>query len=121
MQWRAYLCRSATQAPTLAPFRGLHQVIIFFIVLFDSWLTVGFLSGRYIEGLQNQNRYISNWDKSLRANTDNTAVPDASRLPTHWLGPLQSSDGSSPDVVSALWMLRDHMMKDAFNVAKLLN
>nr|CAD7444948.1 unnamed protein product [Timema bartmani] len=70
---------------------------------------------KYIEGLQADSKYISNWDKQLRANTENTPVPDQSRLPTHWLGNGAGNHGS---VVNALWMLRDFMMKDALGINK---
>ena len=87
-------------------------------------MTINFcLMRRYIEGLQNQSRYVTNWDKSLRANMENSSmVTDVNRLPTHWLSSssLSSSQGDhqNPDVVSALWILRDHMMKDALSLSK---
>ncbi|XP_018396259.1 PREDICTED: LOW QUALITY PROTEIN: protein polybromo-1 [Cyphomyrmex costatus] len=41
---------------------------------------------RYIEGLNVENRYISNWDKQMNANPDNTQIPDVTKLPAEWLG-----------------------------------
>nr|XP_034176310.1 LOW QUALITY PROTEIN: protein polybromo-1 [Osmia lignaria] len=41
---------------------------------------------RYIEALNVENRYISNWDKQMNANPDNTQIPDVTKLPVEWLG-----------------------------------
>lgn len=82
-----------------------------------------FFLKRYIEGLHSQSRYISNWDKSMRAQMDHSSIPDVSRLPTHWLASHSrvKSNGGSADVVSTLWALRDYMMKDALNISKMLH
>ncbi|KAJ8884006.1 hypothetical protein PR048_015863 [Dryococelus australis] len=70
---------------------------------------------RYIEGLQTDNRYISNWDKQLRATPENTQPPDPSKLPAHW---LSNSVGNHGSIVNALWALRDFMMRDALGINK---
>lgn len=76
---------------------------------------------RYIEGLHNQYRYISNWDKSLRATK--TAVPDVNRLPSHWLtsNTQAKPDANGRDTLSTLWALREHMLKDTLNISNLFN
>jgi len=78
---------------------------------------------KYIEGLHSQSRYISNWDKSMRAHMDHSSIPDVSRLPTHWLAShsRDKSNGTAAEVVSTLWSLRDYMMKDALNISKMLH
>merc|ERR1712071_672434 len=78
---------------------------------------------KYIEGLHSQSRYISNWDKSLRANMEHSSLPDINRVPSHWLGSNNhtKNNGSTPEVVSTLWALRDYMMKDALNISKMLH
>ncbi|XP_046634801.1 protein polybromo-1-like isoform X2 [Daphnia pulicaria] len=76
---------------------------------------------KYIEGLHNQYRYISNWDKSLRATK--TAVPDVNRLPSHWLASNTQAkpDANGRDTLSTLWALREHMLKDTLNISNLFN
>lgn len=80
-----------------------------------------FCFNRYIEGLHNQCRYISNWDKSLRA--AKTPVPDMNRLPSHWLksNTQVKPDSGDRDVLSTLWNLREHMLKDTLNISSLFN
>jgi len=72
---------------------------------------------RYIEGLQADNKYISHWDKHLKAAPENTAIPDPSRLPAHWLG---NGVGNHGNIVNALWTLRDFMMRDALGINKVI-
>ncbi|KAG1687282.1 Protein polybromo-1 [Nymphon striatum] len=69
------------------------------------------------ENLTPENRCISNWDKSLSANQDNTPLNDSGRLPVQWLG---NGVGNHGNAVNALWALRDFMVKDALNIAKVL-
>ncbi|XP_063225388.1 protein polybromo-1 isoform X25 [Bacillus rossius redtenbacheri] len=72
---------------------------------------------RYIEGLQADNRYMSNWDRQLRATPETTHPPDPSKLPAHW---LSNSVGNHGSIVNALWALRDFMMRDALGINKAL-
>lgn len=72
---------------------------------------------KYIEGLQADNRYISNWDSSLKATRENTTTNDSQRLPTHWLANGVTSHGSA---VNALWALRNFMLRDSLNISKIL-
>lgn len=72
---------------------------------------------RYIEGLQPDNKSVSNWDSHLSAAQENTPLSDSGRLPVHWLG---NGVGNHGNVVNALWALRDFMMKDALNIAKVV-
>lgn len=65
---------------------------------------------KYIEGLQQNTRYITPWEKTLKANKATAPTPDTSKLPFHWLGP--NSHEKSDDAVKALWKLRQFMMKD---------
>ncbi|GFQ66100.1 protein polybromo-1 [Trichonephila clavata] len=72
---------------------------------------------KYIEGLQAESKYISNWDAHLKATPETTVVPDPQRLPTHWLGNSHENHGSA---LNALWALRNFMLKDALNISKIL-
>ncbi|XP_026831166.1 protein polybromo-1 isoform X10 [Ooceraea biroi] len=72
---------------------------------------------RYIEGLNVENRYISNWDKQMNANPDNTQIPDVTKLPAEWLG---NGVGNHGNVVNALWTLRNMMMRDVLAINKTL-
>lgn len=76
-----------------------------------------FVCFRYIEGLQADSKHISHWDKHLKATPDNTAIPDPSRLPAHWLG---NGVGNHGNIVNALWTLRDFMMRDALGINKVI-
>ncbi|KAF4526533.1 hypothetical protein B566_EDAN005900 [Ephemera danica] len=70
---------------------------------------------KYIEGLASETKHISNWDKHLKATPENTPVPDASRLPSQWLG---NGVGNHGNIVNALWALRDFMIRDALGLTK---
>lgn len=72
---------------------------------------------RYIEALNVENRYISNWDKQMNANPDNTQIPDVTKLPAEWLG---NGVGNHGNVVNALWTLRNMMMRDVLAINKTL-
>ncbi|XP_020708055.1 protein polybromo-1 isoform X4 [Athalia rosae] len=72
---------------------------------------------RYIEGLNTENRYISNWDKQMNASAENTQIPDVAKLPAEWLG---NGVGNHGNVVNALWTLRDMMMRDVLAINKSL-
>jgi len=73
---------------------------------------------RYIEGLHSQTRYITNWGKAVHVSADNRkGVADVGRLPSHW---LQFPTSDKPEsMASALWTLRDYMMANVLNFAKL--
>ena len=77
---------------------------------------------RYIQSLKPEQRYISNWEKQLSAtpsdtNGANILNQQATTNGTGATGFLQNGQGTS--VVSALWSLRDFMMKDALNLSTL--
>ena len=72
---------------------------------------------RYIEGLNAENRTITEWERTFTATPENTSVPDESRLPTHWLA---NGAGSHGTVTDALWALRDLMLKDALSLQRTL-
>lgn len=72
---------------------------------------------RYIEGLQPENKSISNWDINLKATQENTPLYDSGRLPVYWLA---NGVGSHGNVVNALWALRDYMLKDSLNISKVI-
>lgn len=65
---------------------------------------------KYIEGLQQNSRFISPWEKTLKATRETAPTPDSSKLPFHWLGPNLRE--KSEDAIDCLWKLRKHMMKD---------
>lgn len=68
---------------------------------------------KYIEGLQNDTRFITPWEKTLKANPEATPI-DPNKLPFHWLGP--KSPEKSSDSINALWQLRNYMMKDVLHI-----
>ncbi|XP_043276955.1 protein polybromo-1 isoform X2 [Venturia canescens] len=72
---------------------------------------------RYIEGLNVENRYISNWDKQMNANPESIQISDISKLPAEWLG---NGVGNHGNVVNALWTLRNMMMRDVLAINKTL-
>lgn len=72
---------------------------------------------RYIEGLNVENRYISNWDKQMSATPENTQIPEITKLPAEWLG---NGVGNHGNVVNALWTLRNMMMRDVLAINKTL-
>lgn len=96
--------------PVASSFRPL------LIVLYDNFVTVTVIS-RYIEGLSTESKYISNWDRMLRATQSNSAVVDEARLPAHWLA---NGPGNYGNATNALWALRDFMLRDAFNISKVI-
>jgi len=88
---------------------------IYIVSLLHKQMCVAYF--RYIEGLQADSKYISHWDKHLKAAPENTAIPDPSRLPAHWLG---NGVGNHGNIVNALWTLRDFMMRDALGINKVI-
>lgn len=70
---------------------------------------------KYIEGLQNNNSYVGNWERTLKATRENV-THDTSKLPLHWLG---ARGKEKPEqVVDALWKLRNFMWRDAFTLSR---
>ncbi|XP_018021058.1 protein polybromo-1 [Hyalella azteca] len=73
---------------------------------------------KYIENLDKP--YQGNWERQLHATSENTTINDAHRLPVTWL-PAEYQTVAPPhvklengkDALSALWALRDIMVKDA--------
>lgn len=51
----------------------------------------------------------------LRATQINTPAVDESRLPVKWLA---NGPGNYGNASTALWALRDFMLRDAFNLSK---
>jgi len=70
---------------------------------------------RYIEGLTSGSGSVGCWEKSLYAKAPDTpsSAPVNDKLPLHWLG-----EANEENAVSALWALRDHMLKDALSIAR---
>lgn len=77
----------------------------------------GYICVRYIEGLNAENRTITEWERTFTATPENTPVPDESRLPAHWLA---NGAGNHGTVTDALWALRDLMLKDALSIQRTL-
>lgn len=69
---------------------------------------------KYIEGLQNESRFITPWEKTLKAKRETVPSVDATKLPLNWLGP--NAQEKSEDAVKALWQLRNYMMKDVITI-----
>jgi len=74
---------------------------------------------RYMEGLTAENDYVSAWDRTLTASQDNTRLDKASHLPTHWIS--QGLPMQHEDAVTALWALRDAMLKDSISITRTLD
>ncbi|XP_063615277.1 protein polybromo-1-like [Penaeus indicus] len=70
---------------------------------------------KYIENLDKP--FLSNWERHLMATQENTVINDSGRLPANWLA---NGPGSHGMVVTALWALREYMMKDSLGIAKIL-
>ncbi|XP_030752668.1 protein polybromo-1 isoform X2 [Sitophilus oryzae] len=73
---------------------------------------------KYIEGLNTEQRHITNWERTLHA-TPETCNPDPEKLAqvTTWLG--RKSD-QHDNVVAALWQLRNQLLKDTLCLQKTL-
>lgn len=73
---------------------------------------------RYIEGLHAENKYITNWEKTLHATPENTPAPDPEKLNSvsTWLGKKASQE----NVLQALWNLRNQLLKDTLGLQKTL-
>lgn len=69
---------------------------------------------KYIEGYRQDSRFITPWEKTLKAREDTVPTVDAAKLPLNWIG---YKDKTKPEeVVTALWNLRDYMMKDVLTL-----
>lgn len=71
---------------------------------------------RYIEGLQNDTRFITPWEKTLRTTQETAPSVDISKLPTNWLH--KSIQNKPEEAVSALWRLRNYMMRDVVQLQR---
>ncbi|KAJ8960513.1 hypothetical protein NQ318_013797 [Aromia moschata] len=72
---------------------------------------------KYIEGLQAENKHITQWERTLQATQDNTPAPDPEKLQNvaAWLG--RKAD-QHDNVVAALWSLRNQLLKDTLGLHK---
>lgn len=70
---------------------------------------------RYIDGLEKGNRTISNFEKTLSVEEKDIEMSqgDVAKLPAHWLA---NGKGKHESIKSALWSLRDLMLKDALAI-----
>lgn len=64
---------------------------------------------------QEDRRRAPGWERDLTACQANTIVRDPSKVPMHWLRPELQEQG-----MSALWNLRDHMLRDALSITTVL-
>jgi len=67
---------------------------------------------RYIEKLDKDSKSVGNWEQALSIQESDVIISreDEAKLPVDWLG---NGKGRHPTIKSALWSLRDYMMKDA--------
>ncbi|XP_064212434.1 protein polybromo-1 isoform X5 [Tribolium castaneum] len=74
---------------------------------------------KYIEGLQADNKHITNWERTLCATQENIPAPDLDKLQnvTAWLG--KKAD-QQDNVVAALWSLRNKLLRDTLSLQKAL-
>ena len=94
----------------------LRNILCFSYIIEVNLFKQNFYFSRYIEGLQAECHYISNWDSHLKATPETTHPPDPHRLPTHWLSNSVENHGSA---LNALWALRNYMLKDALNISRI--
>lgn len=74
---------------------------------------------RYIEGLQADNKHITNWEKTLCASQENMPTLELDKIQnvTTWLG---KKINQQDNVVSALWTLRNRLLRDTLSLQKYL-
>ncbi|KAJ8985335.1 hypothetical protein NQ317_008366 [Molorchus minor] len=74
---------------------------------------------KYIEGLQAENKHVTQWERTLNATPENTLTPDMEKLQhvATWLG--RKAD-QHDNVVAALWALRNQLLKDTLGLHKTL-
>ena len=73
---------------------------------------------QYIERLKSDQRHVSNWEKQLNANIDNTSPEASTRLPVNCLA---NGAGVHSNMVEALWALRNFMFQDCLTLARSSN
>ena len=96
----------------------ITQVSLIITVSLFIYLYVVFSLFRYIENLRPESNSVSNWEKQLTATQENTPIPVNAKLPVQWLG---NGAGHHETSTSALWALRDVMLKDALTVQRTLD
>ncbi|XP_060527189.1 protein polybromo-1 isoform X2 [Cylas formicarius] len=74
---------------------------------------------RYIEGLQADQKHITNWERTLHVTQENVQIPDTEKLQhvATWLGKRADQHDN---VVAALWTLRNQLLKDTLCLHKTL-
>ncbi|XP_050303913.1 protein polybromo-1 isoform X2 [Anthonomus grandis grandis] len=74
---------------------------------------------KYIEGLNAEQKHISNWERTLHATPETCAPPDPEKLSqvATWLGKRADQHDN---VVAALWQLRNQLLKDTLCLHKTL-
>lgn len=71
---------------------------------------------KYIESYRQDARFITPWEKTLKARESTVMqAVDTAKLPTNWIG---YGDKRPEEVTSALWKLREHMMKDVLSFSE---
>ena len=83
-----------------------------------------FVVFRYIETMQSGHTEVSNWRRQLTASEQNTPLPAhgaaaTAKLPLEWLGEQSAAHHGS--TLSAIWALRDLMMKDALSLSRTID
>uniref|UniRef100_H2ZED9 Polybromo 1 n=1 Tax=Ciona savignyi TaxID=51511 RepID=H2ZED9_CIOSA len=70
---------------------------------------------KYIEGLEKGSKTLSNWKKTLSVKENDVVMSkeEVDKLPVHWLA---NGKARHETTKSALWALRDLMLKDAFAI-----
>lgn len=65
------------------------------------------------------NKFISPWEKTLHATQENTPPPDPEKLNSvaAWLG---SKVNQQDNVLTALWALRNQLLRDTLGLQKTL-
>ncbi|CAH0559025.1 unnamed protein product [Brassicogethes aeneus] len=74
---------------------------------------------KYIEGLQAENKHITQWERTLTATQENSTAPDIDKINqvSTWLG--RKAD-QHDNVVAAIWTLRNQLLKDTLGLHKTL-
>ncbi|XP_076258471.1 protein polybromo isoform X4 [Rhynchophorus ferrugineus] len=77
------------------------------------------LYNRYIEGLNTEQKHITNWERTLHATQETCPNPDPEKLAqvATWLG---KRTDQHDNVVAALWQLRNQLVKDTLCLQKTL-
>jgi len=74
---------------------------------------------KYIEGLHAENKYVTNWDKTLNVTQERVPEPDPEKLSnvSVWLGKKTHQE---ENVLKALWALRNQLLRDTLGLQKAL-